>query len=72
MSIALKNLRAEYTIIELARLVARQEDMIDYLNGELEEQRGKRKALEKELERLTLRLAVGKEEAGTEKTPARS
>ena len=59
---ALKTMKTENTIIELARLVARQEDMIDYLNGELDEQKGKRKSLEKELERLTLRLEVEKEE----------
>lgn len=61
MNYTLKTMKTEYTIIELARIVARQEDMIDYLNGELDKQKDKRKALEKELERLTLRLDVGKE-----------
>ena len=51
---AIKNMKTDHTIIELARIVVNQDDTIAYLNGELDEQRGKRKALEKELERLTL------------------
>ena len=51
---ALKTMKTENTIIELARIVVNQENMIAYLNSEIEEQRKKHKELKKELERLTL------------------
>ena len=54
MSDTLKAMKAEHTIIELARIVVNQENMIAYLNGEIEEQRKKHKELKKELERLML------------------